>query len=290
MAASFLVVPQWQGSGSSRALRIADGALAIAGDLPSASTTIVDVPPEAGDDQGSGVARLSSLVTVRDRMADALRPHHVPVVTIGGDCGVELAAIAHAAGLERDPAHDSGRQVAIVWFDAHPDLNTPAGSPSGAFTGMVLRTLLGEGPAQLVPTRSLLPGNVILAGARALDPDESDFVAESGIRSLAGSELTSDALVEAVAATGADMVYVHVDLDVLDPGSIEGLGYPVPFGLTPVELVEHIRALRQRFDLIGAGITEFAPSSPAQAEDDLPTILRIIGALTSATAQPRRLP
>lgn len=276
MAVSFLVVPQWQGSGSSRALRIADGALAIAGDLPVASTTVITVPPEAGDEQGSGVARLSSLVAVRDRMTDALRLHHAPVVTIGGDCGVELAAIAHAIASDRA----EGR-VAVVWFDAHPDLNTPAGSPSGAFHGMVLRTLLGEGPAQLVPATPLRPGSVILAGARALDPDETDFVAERGIRLLTGSELTADTLVAAVAATGAAEVYLHVDLDVLDPGSIEGLGYPVPFGLPPAELVKLIRALRRRFELVGAGITEFAPGAPAQAEDDLPTILRIIGALTA---------
>jgi arginase len=275
---SFLVVPQWQGSGSSRALRIADGALAIGGDLPASSTTVIEVPPEAGDEQGSGVARLSSLVTVRDRMTDALLTLAAPVVTIGGDCGVELAAIAHASGRNGEGAP----RMAVVWFDAHPDLNTPESSPSGAFTGMVLRTLLGEGPEQLVPTAPLEPGSVILAGARALDSAEAAYVADAGIRSLSGTELTAESLVEAVAATGATDVYVHVDLDVLDPGSIEGLGYPVPFGLSPAQLVELIRALRGRFALAGAGITEFAPSSREQADDDLPTILRIIGALAAA--------
>ena len=50
MPAAFVVVPQWQGSGSSRAMRLVDGAEAIRGDLPTASTFSVNVPLEAGDE------------------------------------------------------------------------------------------------------------------------------------------------------------------------------------------------------------------------------------------------
>src|SRR6187431_364480 len=142
MPATFVVVPQWQGSGSSRAMRLVDGAEAIRGDLPSASTRVVEIPLEAGDAQGSGVHRLSSIELVRDRLVESLRNVTGPAITIGGDCGVELAAISHIGD----------RDVAVVWFDAHPDLNTPESSPSSAFTGMVLRTLLGDGHASLVPT------------------------------------------------------------------------------------------------------------------------------------------
>ncbi|TQL48536.1 arginase [Homoserinimonas aerilata] len=272
MAASFYVVPQWQGSGSSRAMRLADGAAAIRGDLPSASTTVIDVPAEAGDAQDTGVHRLSSIAAVRDRLADALASRREPAITIGGDCGVELAAIEHAA---------RGRTLAVVWFDAHADLNNPEGSPSSAFHGMVLRTLLGDGPEALLPQHPLAAEQVVLAGTRALDDGEQEYIETTGIRMLGPLELGPDALVTAVEATGADSVYLHIDLDVLDPGIVEGLGYPVPFGLTAATLVESIRALRRRFEFAGAGITEFAPASREQAEGDLPTILRIIGALTA---------
>ncbi|RIJ25759.1 arginase family protein, partial [Clavibacter michiganensis subsp. insidiosus] len=57
MPASFVVVPQWQGSGSSRAMRLADGAEAIRGDLPASATHVVDVPVEAGESLGTGVLR-----------------------------------------------------------------------------------------------------------------------------------------------------------------------------------------------------------------------------------------
>ena len=53
----YLVVPQWQGSPSSRAMPLIDGALAIAGDLPRSATTIQDVPMEAGESLGTGILR-----------------------------------------------------------------------------------------------------------------------------------------------------------------------------------------------------------------------------------------
>ena len=251
-------------------MRLVDGAQAIRGDLPTASTHVVDVPLEAGDARGTTVQRLGSLILVRDRMRDTLGPLDDAAITIGGDCGVELAAVEHA--LQRHP------DVAVVWFDAHPDLNTPESSPSGAFTGMVLRTLAGDGPETLVPATPVAPGRIVLAGVRDVDPGEQDYIDAHGVVTVA--ELEAESLVAAVRATGATSVYLHIDLDVLDPAEIAGLGSPVPFGATVARLVEVIRALRAEFAFAGAGLTEFAPASPQAADDDLPVILRLIGALT----------
>ncbi len=275
--ASFLVVPQWQGSGSSRAMRLIDGAEAIRGDLPASATTVVAVPAAAGESLGTGVSRFSALATVLEAAAVELLLLESPVITIGGDCGAELGSVQHAVAT-REP-----RSVALVWFDAHGDLNDVASSPSGAFHGMVLRALLGDGPDGLVSTGAALlaPQAVVLAGTRALDDAESAYIDEKALRVLAPSELTEpDALVRAVEATGATAVYLHIDLDVLDPGAIDGIGYPEPFGLQPEELIAAIRALRSRFELAGAGIMEFAPATPESAGRDLPVILRILGALT----------
>lgn len=272
MPATFVVVPQWQGSGSARAMRLMDGAEAIRGDLPSATTVSVPVPLEAGESQGTKVHRLSSLQLVRDRLARTLSTIDGVAITIGGDCGVELAAVERVA--------DQG-DVALVWFDAHGDLNTPESSVTGVFTGMVLRTLLGDGEPSLVPARPLDASRVVLVGARELDPPEEQFLADSGVTLLDPAEATAKALAEAVRKTGASRVYIHVDLDVLDPGEFEGLDSPVPFGLAATTLVELIRAVRGELELAGAGITEFSPSTPENATADLPTILRIIGALTA---------
>jgi len=272
MTITYVVVPQWQGSGSSRAMQLVDGAESIRGDLPSSSTRTVDIPLEAGDHQGTGVQRFSSLQLVRDRMREVLHGAGDVHITIGGDCGVELAAVEHV----------SASKPAIVWFDAHPDLHTPQSSSSGAFTGMVLRTLLGEGPSSLVPEHPLHPHQVILAGVRSIDAAEDDYIAQAGIRMLGPTEFSTHALIEAIQQTGADSIYLHVDLDVLDPADFAGLGSPVPFGLETATLLDAIRAVVAQFPLVGAGITEFAPASVSHAVDDSPTILRIIGALNPA--------
>jgi arginase len=272
MAATFVVVPQWQGSGSTRAMRLVDGAEAIRGDLPAASTTVIAVPLEAGESQGTRVSRFSSIQLVRDRQAMALSILDGMAITIGGDCGVELAAVSHVA--------DQG-DLALVWLDAHADLNTPDSSPSSVFGGMVLRTLLGEGTPGLIPASPLEPGKVVLVGARELDPGEEAYLAESGIPLLDAADVTPKKLLDAVRKTGAKRVYIHIDLDVLDPAEFDGLDSPVPFGLAAAAMIELIRSLKEKFELVGAGITQFAPTSPEQAEADLPTLLRIIGALAN---------
>ncbi|CAN5197704.1 arginase family protein [soil metagenome] len=272
MAATFFVVPQWQGSGSSRAMRLIDGAEAIRGDLPAASTVLVEVPAGAGSDEGTRVQRLSSVIAVRDALDQALGAHLGLPIVIGGDCGVDLAPVSRAS---------AAGPVALLWLDAHPDLHSPQSSPSSAFHGMVVRTLLGDGPAALLPAAPLHPDRVLLAGTRALDEAEQDYVDAQGIRLIAPSELDPAAITEAVAATGADAVYIHVDLDVLDPAEIDGIGFPEPFGLTLAQLLEVIAAAKLALPLAGAAVTEFAPSSPEAAPDDLGTILRIIGALTA---------
>lgn len=266
MTLRFVLVPQWQGSPSPRAMRLADGVAALRTDLPASATTEVAVPLEAGDDQGTGIARYSSVRLVRDRLTAELADADGPFVVVGGDCSVSTAGLETA--LQRHPG------AAVVWFDAHPDLNSPATSPSGAFAGMVLRAAIDDGAVDA--------GRVVLAGARSWDDGERAFADESGLRSLAVDELDDPAaLVEAVAATGADAVYVHVDLDVLDPADLDGLLDPEPFGMRPAALVGAIRALRTRFPLAGATLAAYAPGAPdtEQAADDAATILRVISAL-----------
>jgi len=266
----FVVAPQWQGSSSSRAMQLVDGAEAIAGDLPRTATVVVEAPVEAGDAQGTRVHRLSALVRIRDRIEEAVRAGDEPAVTVGGDCGVALGAVSAVAGDD----------LAVVWIDAHPDLNTPESSPSGAFTGMVLRAIAGEGVPALRLEPGIPPSRLVLAATRAWDPEEEAFVAAHGIRVLSAADLASpDALADAVVSTGATRVHVHIDLDALDPAEIVGVAQPVPFGARTADVVASVRRLRERVPLAGATLTEFSPSSPDAAVDDLGTILRLIGAL-----------
>jgi arginase len=267
----FVVAPQWQGSSSSRAMQLIDGALAIASDLPKSATTILEVPAEAGESLGSGVRRLSSLLQVRSGIAEALGEAPDPFLLVGGDCGVALAGVSAVAGPD----------LAVVWLDAHADLNAPDTSSSGAFHGMVLRAILGEGAEDLrLPIGAVTADRAVLAGARELELQEELYVAATGIRLVDVASLDDpEDLADAVAATGAARVYIHVDLDVLDPGELGALTHPVPFGLTTAQLVNAIKAVRARLPLAGASLTEFSPASAEAAVDDLGVILRIVGAL-----------
>lgn len=119
-------VPQWQGSSSATARRLQEGAALPAALIPGAER--VRVRP-GGTPAETAARTRAALSRAKGRL----------VVTVGGDCGVELEPVAAAVRRHGD-------RLAVVWFDAHGDLNTPRSSPSGAFHGMVLRTLLGDGP------------------------------------------------------------------------------------------------------------------------------------------------
>ncbi|MBP2378364.1 arginase [Microbacterium phyllosphaerae] len=263
----FLVVPQWQGSPAPRAMLLVDGASAIAGDLPRASTTVLDVPVEAGESLGTGVRRLSALLRTRELVHEAMT---ADTVVVGGDCSVTVAALAALPGGTDD--------LAVVWCDAHADMNTPETSPSGAFSGMSLRAVLGEGEPQLALAPGIPRDRVITVGMR--DLDDAEVAALDDLVQLSVNDLDDvDSLADAVEATGASRVWVHIDVDVLDPAEIAGVSSPSPFGLSPAALSAAVRALRTRVPLAGATIAGFAPRTPADAVEDLGALLRLVGAV-----------
>jgi arginase family enzyme len=121
-------------------------------------------------------------------------------LVLGGCCCSHVGAVEGIAAR-----HD---RLAIVWFDAHGDLNTPETSPSGNEWGMPLRMLIDSGAVRAE--------DVVLVGARELDPPEEEFIAAAGVHT--GEDGIDSAL------EGADAVYVALDVDVLQPG-----GEVVPF-------------------------------------------------------------
>jgi len=258
-------------------MRLSDGANAIFGDLPARASTMVEVPVGAGDALGTSIHRLSAVGAVADALTTELASSDEPALVVGGDCGIEFAAVSHAYRSD----------TCVVWFDAHPDLHSPESSESGAFSGMVLGALLGRADAVLAAggiatlSPAIPASRVVLAGTRSFDDAEDAFVDESGIPTVSAFDLDPQQVVDAVERTGATSVYIHVDLDVLDPSAFDGLLDPQPFGLEPAVLVATIAALRERFTLTGAGICSFAPPTVAAAADDLGTILRIVGALVA---------
>ncbi|MFB8087335.1 arginase family protein [Streptomyces sp. NPDC055992] len=252
-----LVIPQWQGSAARNPQRLAKGAYQLSALLPAARRTVVEIDPRPGQDM-DGVRHLDVLTRSLEATKAALdQSDGDTLLCVGGDCGIELAPVARAVACHGD-------SLAVVWFDAHADLNTPDTSPSGGFHGMVLRTLLGQGPSQLVPRpeERLSTRQIVLAGARALDPAEVDFIESERVRALSVEALREPGqLISAVAGTGATHVYIHLDLDVLDPEHFTSLSCPEPRGLQPEQLRAALHALTKHFNFVGMGITEHAPAA-----------------------------
>ena len=274
----FLLMPEWQGSSSSRAMQIAEGAALLREDLPQSATHEIAVPLEAGDAMGTPIARLSSVLRARDSARRALTETEdaIPLI-VGGDCATSLAGIEAARARHGD-------DLAVLWFDAHADLQHPSTSPSGSASGMTLRHALGDGSPDLSAREPLTSKQLTLVGTRAYDPEEDAeierreiFVAPIGTPDFAA------AITARLRASGASHVYIHVDLDVLDPAEFASVHAPVPFGLTVAQLTSAIRAAVETLPLAGGAICEFAPADPAMAAEDLPTVLRIFAALTSGS-------
>ena len=257
-----LCVPQWQGSASRNASRLVAGARRAA-ELVEADALVTVPVLESGGDKKAGIRALDVLLENLRLTRQALAGIDDRVITVGGDCGVDLAPIA-AAGA----AH--GQTLTVLWLDAHPDCYTAQTLPSGAFHGMVVRTLLGDGPAPLTPEQLLTPGQVVLAGVRAGDATEHEYIEKTGIRTAGVEDLESalDGL------TGP--VYVHIDLDVLDPAEFASVCYPEPGGVPLRRLVDLISRLD---NVVGAGVTEHAPADGAGSAKEAEAIRQLGAAI-----------
>jgi arginase family enzyme len=161
-------------------------------------------------------------------------------VVLGGCCCAHIGAVE---GL----ATRHGR-LALVWLDAHGDLNTPESSPSGDLWGMPLRMLLDSGAVEA--------GDVLLLGARNLDPPEQEFIASIGLRTEA------DGLRASLEGTAG--VYVALDADVLEPNGIHAF-MPEPGGLTLDETEKLFARIQASASVLGVGLSGLA-ADPSNVE------------------------
>ncbi|MBR5229038.1 MAG: arginase family protein, partial [Firmicutes bacterium] len=144
-------------------------------------------------------------------------------LTVGGGCDADVASIYYLN------QHFTG-DLAVLWFDAHGDLNTPSESGSKLFYGMPVRTLLGEsdGVFDHIITEPLQTDQIINVGGRVLDDTETAHFEKSGIPVIPvhNNERLFEDICQAVRATGKRRLYIHLDLDVLDP--CDEVSTPVP--------------------------------------------------------------
>ena len=248
-----LEVPQWQGSGAPNASRLSAGARTAA-QLVDGTCRVAVATTERPGAIRNGVRALDELAANAVATREALSKTNEPWLTVGGECNADLTPIA--------VAHERyGDDLTLVWIDAHPDVYAPGELSSGSFHAMVVRTLLGEGPAELVPDRPLRVDQVRLAGRRVVTEPEVAFLARSGLRWHG----VADA--EEVLVGLAGPVHLHIDLDVLDPSEFTSVGYSEPNGMSVDQLVTLITRIQ---NVVSAAICEYAPGQePVTAEEDV---------------------
>ena len=163
-----------------------------------------------------------------------LRDGRMPVV-LGGDHCLGIGSIAAVARHCRD----TGKQLRVLWLDAHADFNTSAITPSGNVHGMPVACLCGLGPDALTqlggPAPQMHPHQFRQIGIRSVDPEEKRLVKQHGVdiydmRYI--DEIGMKRVMEqALAGVDADThLHVSFDVDFLDPGIAPGVGTTVPGG------------------------------------------------------------
>ena len=173
---------------------------------------------------------LAACGLVAGLVADAAARGRLPLV-LGGDHSIAMGTLGGMAAT-----HGPG---AVLWIDAHGDLNRPGTSPTGNVHGMPLAAALGvAGPAfaeAAYPTPSVT--KAALLGIRSLDPGERALIRELGLRVYTMKELDERGVQVCTAEAleylrGASFVHVSLDLDAVDPMFAPGVGTPVRGGLS----------------------------------------------------------
>jgi len=240
--------------GLERALRTADRAVC---------TTVIGASGHLRTENATGF-ELMRLVS--ERVRDEAGSGAFPLV-LSGNCN---ASVGTVAGL--GPA-----KLGVVWFDGHPDFNTPETTRSAFLDGMGLAIMTGDcwaGMAGTIPGFEPVPEeNLVLVGTRDAGAEERERLASSavtvvepgvmherGVRDTLCGPL--DALRERVTR-----VYVHLDLDVLDPDRVAPAnGLAPPDGLVVDEVQRSIRHVAERFTITSAGIASYDPSFDQDGE------------------------
>jgi arginase len=207
---------------------------------------------------GAATAEIAATFTLAAQLADRVRAARaedaLPIV-LAGNCA---SAIGTLSGLD-DAA------PAIIWLDAHADLNTPDTTRSGFLDGMALAIATGRcwgAMASAIPGFRPIPDdNVCLIGTRDLDPAESEYLVRSDTPVLSVVDYP-EWLIHTLESlrTRADTVYLHIDLDVLDPSEGRANSFATDGGLLLRDVLEVVATIRESLQIGAVALTAYDPT------------------------------
>jgi arginase family enzyme len=184
------------------------------------------------------------LLEAGGQVDDALSAGNVPLL-LAGECSIAATTLPTVARLRPD--------AKILWLDAHGDFNTPDTTTSAYLGGMALAAACGIWETGLTSDR-VETGKVVLTGVRDLEGDERIALERSDVTVIGASPV--ETLVAVKNALDGAPVYVHLDLDVLDP-EIFPARFPAPGGFAPEKLFDLLEAVVEDCELVGIEVTSF---------------------------------
>ena len=191
--------------------------------------------------------RRGCLLEAGGQIEDAIRDGVVPIL-VASTCSIAASTIPSVLRERPD--------AVVLWLDAHADMNTPDTTPSRFLGGMGLAAACGLWDAGLGFDRTLEPTRAALYGVRDVDPQEEALLDLHAVDVLTHPSHVLDAVRDAE-------VFIHLDLDVLDP-ELHPAEFPAPGGLTDGDLKVLLADVVREATVVGAEITAF--TSPEHAE------------------------
>jgi arginase len=214
---------------------------------------------EASQPLGAEIATAFELARrLSERVHATIRQGSFPLVLFG-NCNTALGTISGAGPAD----------LGIIWFDAHGDFNTPETSTSGFLDGMGLATAAGlcwKPLAASIPGfEPVEAGRIVHVGGRDFDLAELALMERKGVDLVSAGSIRQAglrlALYPALGRLRSQVkrVYVHIDLDVLDPAEAPANQFPVPGGLSVEQAVQALESIAARFTITACGVGAYAP-------------------------------
>lgn len=205
---------------------------------------------------------VKSNIGLADKVYESLKNSYLPLV-IGGDHSLALGSIAGSSKFFND-------DFAVIWVDAHGDINTHESSPSGNIHGMPLASSMGIGHEILTNIyytgQKVKPENVFLLGCRDLDLGELELIKECNLNvwtmkdiKTKGIKIILIELLEAIRKRNIKNIHFSFDIDSLDPSYVPGTGTPVQDGLTFLEGKQLIEGIINTSLVRAIDFVEFNP-------------------------------
>jgi arginase len=195
------------------------------------------------------------------------------VGVLGGECTLVAGSLSGALAVEPE--------LALVYIDAHGDFNTLATTQSHYVSGMCLAHVCGQsvGPLLWPGARKISGDRVALVGGRALDAAEHQNLERSRITHIAFDADHRDTA-GVVAFSRRKKVWLHVDLDVVDPAEMTAVVFPAAGGVPFRALGGLIAQLASVADIRGFEVCGYDPR-----QDERRTLPPLISGLFSSLAR-----